>query len=127
LAKAYVRESIGFYRETRDRIRQEFTELGAAIHNGNGAIPVAFYGAGELAEIAYVCLQDTPFELVALIDPVSTRSFFDTPVCRPADLSGATVRGRGFARLIVMPVENEQEVQDVLAARSVPPDQVFWL
>jgi DNA-binding MarR family transcriptional regulator len=128
LARASVRASVRFYRETCDRIRDEFADIASdTASRDGGPIPVAFYGAGALAEIAYVCLQDTAFELVALIDPTFSKSFFDRPVCRPLDLSGSTVGGRGFAKLIVMPVDDEQEVRAILEHRNVPAERVFWL
>lgn len=128
LARAHVRDSIRLYRETRDRIRDEFIELRSSTEDHDGrAIPVAFYGAGEVAEIAYVCLQDTSFELVALVDPTSTKSFFNVPFCRPVDLTGAKVCDRTFAKLIVMPIDDEDEVRSILQRRNVPPERVFWL
>lgn len=126
LTRAYVRESVRFYRETRNRIRQEFTGLCADLERTDAA-GIVFYGAGEVAEIAYVCLQDTTLQLVAVIDPVRSKPFFSAAVCRPADLLGDTVGGRRFERLVVMPVENEDEVRAILTERGVSPDRVFWL
>jgi DNA-binding MarR family transcriptional regulator len=128
LTRAYVRQSIRYYRETRDRMREELARLSGELPAGNGAAQIVFYGAGEAAEIAYVCLQETTLELVAVVDPTSSRPlFFNMRVCGPADLDGDTVAGRSFVRVVVMPVENEEDVRTVLADRGVRPESVFWL
>jgi DNA-binding MarR family transcriptional regulator len=127
LVRAYVRDSVRFYRETRDRIREELSHVTVGIEGNGDRIPIAFYGAGEIAEIAYVCLQDTPLELTAMVDPERSTPFFTAPVYRPAELNGNSVAGRPFHRLIVMAVDNEDEVRAILSERGVPPDAVFWV
>jgi DNA-binding MarR family transcriptional regulator len=127
LTRAYVRESVRFYRETRNRIQAQFENLSAVLPGNENPTPIVFYGAGDVAEIAYVCLQDTQLELVALVDPTCMKPFFNTPVFRPTDLRGATVCGRPFTLLIVMPLENEDEVREVLERHEVSMDTVFWL
>lgn len=126
LTRTYVRETISFYRDTRDTVQAQFARMSELTDISDG-MPVVFYGAGDIAEIAYVCLQETPLELIGLIDPTFRKSFFGLPVFRPDALSGQHVGGRPFARLIVTAVENEDEVSRELVERGVPVACVWWL
>jgi hypothetical protein len=130
LTRSYIRDSILSYRKMRERMRDALAEASGGF-NGDlldrERTPVAFYGAGEAAEVAYMCLQEMPLELTALVDPHRTAPFFGVAVHHPSKLNGDSIGARRFAKLIVMPVENEDEVRGILAERRVPQDQVLWL
>lgn len=127
LTREYIRQSVRFYRETRDRIRERLAVLCAELKSTGEPTAIVFYGVGEVAEIAYVCLQETPLELVAVVDAGYTRPFFSVGVHPPADLQGNTLAGRRFARLVVMPVDDEATVRITLESCGVAPESVFWL
>jgi DNA-binding MarR family transcriptional regulator len=59
----YIRFSYSFYKDARVKLRRLFKELEEA-----GVKKVAFYGAGDLAEIAYLSLQETTIEFAAITD-----------------------------------------------------------
>src|SRR5688572_9162218 len=61
MSRAYLAHSVHFYTETRDRIRQTFDTVSAnwELFGGAGAEAGVFFGGGEIAEIGYVCLQDS--------------------------------------------------------------------
>jgi len=63
LTYQYIEYSFKFYKSAREKLRILFYDL---TQNGNKKI--VFYGAGDLAEIAYISLQEVPIELVAVID-----------------------------------------------------------
>ncbi len=63
LTYEYVQQSYRFYKETRQKLCKLFDQL---LESGIGRL--VFYGANELAEIAFVCLHETPIELVAVVD-----------------------------------------------------------
>jgi DNA-binding MarR family transcriptional regulator len=63
LTYAYIKYSFEFYKNSRQKIRELFSEL-----SKQGMRKIAFYGAGDLAEIAFLSLQETPIELVAVVD-----------------------------------------------------------
>jgi DNA-binding MarR family transcriptional regulator len=131
LTRAYFLESLKFYRESRDRMRERLAVASAEIvaANGNGAASrtVVFYGFGPDTEVAYICLQQTPLQLVGVVDPVAVGRFFHLEVSAPSALSGQSLSGRPFARLIVMPLQAEGAVRTELSARGVPERSVFWL
>jgi DNA-binding MarR family transcriptional regulator len=128
LTRQYFLNSLAFYRDARTRMGERLGVLSAELHaNGDGPHAVAFYGAGEAAEVAYICLREVGLQLSGVIDPANRGSFFDVRVQPPSELNGATLSGRPFSRLIVMPLQPEEDVRQVLAARQVPPEHVFWI
>jgi len=72
LTYAYVQHSFKFYRDARKKLKE------ALIYLDRGGIKnVVFYGAGDLAEIAYLSLQETTIRLRAIVDEDNKgRTFF---------------------------------------------------
>jgi DNA-binding MarR family transcriptional regulator len=130
MSRAYFDSSVEFYRQTRDRIQQQFSTLSSS-WPADGATPrpkrIVFYGAGEVAEIGYICLVDTDLQLVGVIDAVRTKPFFSLSVSAPEHLDGLVLRGQEFDWLVVMSFGNTAALQDEILALSVPVDRVFWL
>jgi len=134
MSRAALQNSIRFYVDARDRIRERFATLSGALPgdgHGPGESPAAkrivFYGAGEVAEIGYICLQRTDLQLVAVIDNQGRKAFFDVPVYDPALLQASDINGRPFSRLVVMSFAQTDEIQAQLEALAIPPDRVFWI
>ena len=64
------------YREARKNLKQLFHELQAS-----GVKKIVFAGADEVAEIAYITLQETSLELAAVVDAEDTgKDFFGMKV-----------------------------------------------
>ena len=63
LTYKYIQHSYQFYKDARKKIRDLFRYFVEA-----GVRRIVFYGVSEVAEIAYVSLQETPIELVAIVD-----------------------------------------------------------
>jgi len=63
LTYAYVQHSFKFYRDARKKLRHTLMRL-----DREGIKKMVFYGAGDLAEIAYLSLQETNIDLVAIVD-----------------------------------------------------------
>jgi len=82
----YVQYSFQYYKKTRTKLH--------AILNGmekNNCRQLVFWGATELAEIAYISLQDTSMELLAIVDPdLSKKNFLGRKVHAPVDLDTIT-------------------------------------
>jgi len=131
LARAYFLETLDVYRESRERMRERLSEVSAAIRaesdGANAHHPVVFYGGGPVAEVGYVCLQETGLHLVGVVSPVPSRPFFQVPVHPPSALRGAALAGEPFARVIVMPLQDEADVRAHLEAHGVPESAVFWV
>ena len=63
LTYLYIQHSYNFYKEARQKLRELYSNL-----EKQGVSRVVFYGSGDLAEIAYLSLQETNIELVAVVD-----------------------------------------------------------
>jgi Winged helix-turn-helix DNA-binding len=59
----YIQFSVQYYRDLRARMQGLFGTLVET-----GVRRILLYGAGEVAEIALVCVHGTPLELVAVVD-----------------------------------------------------------
>lgn len=130
MTRAYFNNSVRFYAEARDRIRQQFTNLSAAwpFNGEDGADEkrVVFFGAGEVAEIGYVCLQDTDLRLVAVVDD-EVKKFFDVPVYERRQLKPGEVGGQPYGCLVVMSFADVEKIRKRLEKRGLPPERVFWI
>lgn len=74
------------YREARNNYRKLFSELEHA-----GVQRVLFAGADEVAEFAYITLQETKLELVAVMDTEGTGGkFFGMKISPFSDIAGMT-------------------------------------
>jgi hypothetical protein len=63
LTYRYIQCSYQYYREARQKIQKLFSQL-----ETRGVRRVVFFGATDLAEIAFLSLQETAIELVAVVD-----------------------------------------------------------
>ena len=72
MPRIFLQDSLRFYAGARDRVRVSLalisaqwpmTEEGTPLHKR-----IVFYGTGEVAEVAYICLQKTDLTLVGVVD-----------------------------------------------------------
>ncbi|MBU1182212.1 MAG: winged helix-turn-helix transcriptional regulator, partial [Proteobacteria bacterium] len=71
LTYAYIQYSYHFYKDARLKLQRLFSEL-----SEQNVKRIVFYGATDLAEIAYLSLQETPIQLVGIFDADKTGSSF---------------------------------------------------
>jgi len=129
MSRAYFAYTTRFYTEARDRVGHSFGLLSA-----RWPVPtppekrIVLYGAGEVAEIGFLCLQDTDLRVVAVVDDRRKGSFFGIRVC-PSEWLASDEARRQFEMVVVMAF-SEAEVdaaQERLTALGFPPDRVFWI
>ena len=86
-----------------------------------------FFGAGEVAEIGYVCLYETDLRLVGVVDNARTTPFFGVPVHTVDRLSPLTVDGVPYGRIIVMSFVDHANIRQTLDERGIPSELVEWI
>ena len=91
LTYEYVTGSLHFYQEARTRLQAALSAL-----ERDGVRRVAFLGAGDLAEIAYLTLQQTTLEFAGIFDDARAGEAFFAHKVRPE----ADVTGSGAERLV---------------------------
>jgi DNA-binding MarR family transcriptional regulator len=129
MSRTYLQYSVRFYAEARDRIRESFALLSSQWPGGSDVRekPVVFYGTSELAEIGYICLQETDLDLIAVIDDRGRRRFFGVPVYTEADLRGDGISGRPFGQLVVMSFTEADAIRKTLNGSGFPEQKIFWI
>jgi hypothetical protein len=130
LTRDYLLSSVEFYRTCRQHFEQQLLLVAAHIEANRDPCAgqgVVFFGTGDAADIAYLCLQRAGLKLLGVVAESGPPTFFDHPVFPPTDLSAATLAGRDFSMLVVMPSERPARVRQLLQSRDVPAQRVFWL
>jgi DNA-binding MarR family transcriptional regulator len=128
MSRNYLAHSIRFYAEARDRIAERFRELLDDWPSaGNGfQRRIVFYGAGEVAEIGYVCLQGSGLTLVGVVDAGTREQFFEFNVFKPPDLVPGALAGVPYDRVVVMDFAGRTAIEDRLRAAGLG-EFVFWV
>jgi hypothetical protein len=142
IAQDYLRTTVTFYAHARNRIRERFEMLSETwsadgVHTdcADGQDPqigqprskrIVFLGAGEVAEIGYICLHGTDLDLVGVVDDNAER-FFNVPVFPRKDLQHDAVAGCPYDRLVVMSLADSNAVREKIADLGIAESRVFWL
>lgn len=76
LTVEYLRFSMSFYKDVKNLLLKKFSEM-----ESNRVHSILFFGAGEVAELAYLYLQLTGIRLAGVVDDERVdQSFFGTPI-----------------------------------------------
>ena len=88
LTLEYIQFSHAFYREARHKLRRLLAALAR-----QGTRRIVFYGTGEVAEMAFLCLQEVPIRLQAVVceDGHGPEKFLGVEVQRPERVHWAGV------------------------------------
>jgi DNA-binding MarR family transcriptional regulator len=98
------------YREARKNLKKLFNEL-----MGEGVKDVIFAGADEVAEIAYLTLQETDLELLAIVDEeMAGKKFFSRKIGTISD-----VRTMNFDRIVVASYLKREKLHKALLEQQV--------
>ncbi|RLB40122.1 MAG: transcriptional regulator [Deltaproteobacteria bacterium] len=118
LTVEYLRYSVSFYREVKSLLVNKFKEM-----EQRGIRRLLFYGAGEVAELAYLYLQLTGIKLAGVLDRQGdNNTFFGYKVqgierLRLKDWDGVLITELG---------EAEQGIEALIDA-GVPWEKIFTL
>jgi len=123
-----LENTVRLYSETRELIRRGLSEVSSRCRaDGTGRKRVVFYGAGDVAEIAYVSLQGTDLTLVGVVDDQRGGKFFDMPISGSDRLFACRLGEVSYAHLVVTSVRHAAAIRARLHARAVPADRVSYL
>ncbi|MFH1983018.1 MAG: winged helix-turn-helix transcriptional regulator [Pseudomonadota bacterium] len=106
LTYEYVQQSFLVYRDTRRKLSKIFKRL-----ENQEIKKVVFLGVSEIAEIAYISLQETAVELVGIVDRAHAgEKFFGFKVFTPEEVSAVN-----FERMLVTGAEaTDSVINDIL-------------
>lgn len=119
LTYEYIQYSFEFYKRSRQELRKLFHDLVK-----KDVQRIIFYGATDLAEIAYVSLQETPIKLVAVVDNLRAGEKF---------LGGMIIQDPSEIKLVpsdrilITAIESKKEVLDLLLSAGISSNKVLML
>ena len=128
MTRAYLDYSLRFYADARERLHHSFAALSsewAGVREEEKRI--VFYGAGEVAEIGYVCLQESDLKLVGVADDDRRRPFFGLPVHPTSQLGPERLGDIPYGRVVIMSLRNTEATRDALEDRGCDPHRIYTL
>ena len=118
LTYEYIKQSYVFFKDARKKMQKLLKDL-----ESQGVKRVIFFGATELAEIAYLSLQYTNIELAAVLDDLNVgKRFFDHMVQATGLLESAI-----FDRILLTTSEFQDLIPDRLQKFGIAEDRVVML
>lgn len=128
MTRAYLDYSIRFYAEARARLQHSFGALSTEWPAVEGTEKtIVFYGAGEVAEIGYVSLQETDLKLVGVVDDERVRPFFGLPVHPSTALGPHRLGEHEYGRIVVMSLWNTEATRVKLEQLGCEPERIYTL
>lgn len=116
LTYEFIEYSLHYYRSVR---RFLWDHLSPLIADGHRRI--LLFGTGELAEIAYLTLQDVGLECVGIVEEdIQRRTFLGQPVRGVEDLAALI-----FDRIVIVSAAPRRPIRDRLIAAGVEPQRLI--
>ena len=117
LTYLYMQYSLSYYRDARNRLKHRLADLSRA-----GGKRVVIYGTGELAELAYLSLQEMNMTLVGFVDGKQQQIFLSYPVW-PLD----TLANWDFDALLIADSGEREKIQARILREGVPKAKIMTL
>ncbi|MGD9083071.1 MAG: winged helix-turn-helix transcriptional regulator [Desulfobacterales bacterium] len=118
LTYQYIQYSFEFYRNAREKLRNLFKYLMA-----QGVRRVVFYGTGAFAEIAFISLQETSIQMLAIVDDNNIgEKFLGGVVKNPEILSSVY-----FDRILITSMILKDNVLEKILKLGIPQSKVVML
>ena len=115
LTYLYIQHSYKFYKEARQKLRDLYTDFEKI-----GIRRIVFYGANDLAEIAFVSLQETSLDLVAVVDDEKIGNrFMKYTVMDPVRLNTLN-----FDKILITSVNSKDAILQKIVGNGISQDYV---
>lgn len=101
LTYEYMKYSFNFYKDLRLRLKKVFLAI-----EKERVKKIVFYGAGEIAEIAYLSLRETKLDLVAVVDDFKVEKNFFGEKVKPVEL----IKDIAYDRVIVAAMASKEKI-----------------
>lgn len=115
LTYEYIQFSVRFYREAREKLKRLIYDL-----ETEGVRKLAFYGAGELAEIAYISLQGSSLILCAIFDDSKKNGKFFGRFIQSSD----SLSDSNFDKILITEAEGADLIMSRLIEIGVPINKI---
>ena len=118
LTLQYLQYSINFYKQAKETISRAYAEL-----EQEGVQHIVFYGIGEIAEIAYILLQQKQMKLAGVIDEQHAGSVF----MKQKVVTAAELGSLRFDKIIITSFEEAPDILLKLEQSEIPADKILSL
>ncbi len=118
LTYEFIQYSFHFYKRALGNFQSLLNEL-----EKRGVKHLVFYGANDLAEIAFISLKATDIKLVGIVDDLRQgEKFLDFTVKSTGELSTLE-----FDRIIITTVDSKQAIYNKLREKKIPDERIIML
>ena len=118
LTYLYIQYSYNFYKDGRQKLRDLYAGL-----EKQGVSRIAFYGASDLAEIAFLSLQETNIELVAVFDDDKEgKRFMRYTVSHPD-----TMASYSFDRILITSINSSEIISQKIKELGLSKESVVHI
>jgi DNA-binding MarR family transcriptional regulator len=118
LTYQYIQYSFEFYRNAREKLRKLFKYLMA-----QGVRRVVFYGTGDFAEIAFISLQETSIQMLAIVDDNNIGEKFLGGVVKDPDI----LYSLSFDRILITSMISKDKVLEKVLEQGIPRSKLVIL
>jgi len=118
LTYEYMKYSFNFYKDLRSRLKKVFLAI-----EKEKAKSIVFYGAGEIAEIAYLSLQETSLELVEIVDDFKAGKDFFGKKVKPAEV----IKDIEYDRVIVTSLASKEKIYEKACGLRVAEEKLLLI
>ena len=110
LTYQYIQYSYQFYREARKKLSNLFNDL-----ESQGVRRIILYGANDFSEIAYLSIQETPIEMVAVADDEKIgEKFLGNRV-----IGSSKLDSQSFDKILVSSLNSNDAVVDKILEKGI--------
>ena len=118
LTYEFIQYSFHFYKRALGNLQDLLNEL-----ERRGVKQVVFYGASDLAEIAFISLKDTDIKLVGIVDDLKNgKKFLDFTVRSASELHKLELD-----RIIITTIDSKQAILKKLREKKIADERIIML
>ena len=115
LTYEYISSSYHYFKAAKNRVEDLYSNL-----QSEGATRVVFYGAGELADIAFLSMAGTGVRLIDVVDPTKEGEVFADFIVKAI----SRLRQVDYDAILVTRVDNHETVLNDIKGVGVPSDKI---
>ena len=115
LTYEYISSSYHYFKAAKNRVEDLYSDL-----QNEGATRVVFYGAGELADIAFLSMAGTGVRLIDVVDPTKEGEVFADFIVKAT----SRLRQVDYDAILVTLVDNHETVLNDIKGVGVPSDKI---
>lgn len=115
LTYEYISSSYQYLKDAKRRLQSLYSDF-----EKEGNKDIVFYGAQELAEVAYLSLQDTNLRLVGVVDPEEAGRNFNALIVEQAQ----ELKHMDYDILLITTLNDHDKVMDDICKIGVPKEKI---